>query len=153
MSVMDRKPGIYREAATLLVNDLNRAAPIPGGWSIDVSDALVVVFSMAARSEPVAISSEVWDPDWFDVGDSPEERHEMAVAEATETLGSELLEVFEVWGLDVLRCSADGAPLDICTGVWGCRDSSHAVGVVGELSAGAIAATPWMLAPAANPTD
>ncbi len=150
---MDRQLGTYREAASLLANDLNRAAPVPGGWSIDVSEALVVQVSMGARSEPVAISSEVWDPDWFDVGDTPEERHGMAVAEATETLGSELLEVLDVWGLDVLRCGADGAPLGFCTGVWDCQGAPHAVGVVGELPAGAIAVTPWMLTPAADPPD
>jgi len=46
---MDRQLGTYREAASLLANDLNRAAPVPGGWSIDVSEALVVQVSMGAR--------------------------------------------------------------------------------------------------------
>lgn len=135
---MDRDPSIFRDGAMLLSRDFDRALPVPGGWRIDVSDDLVVTVSMGDRVEMLEFSDEVDDPDWFDVAETPAQRREALVAEASEALCDEMLEALPVWDVEPPRCAIHGARLGVCSGVWFCQ-KSHDVCDVGALTADDVA--------------
>lgn len=79
----------------MLAGDFERALPVPGGWRIGVSDDFAVLVSMGERTESLELSDVVDDPEWFDAGGDPEQRREALVAEATEALYDEMLDVFD----------------------------------------------------------
>lgn len=126
---LDRDPSIFREAALLLSRDLERALPVPGGWRISVFDDFSASVTAGGRSESLELSDVVDDPGWFDVGENPEERREVLVAEASEALYDEMLDRM----VGIPRCRIHDAPLGVCSGVWFCS-ASHDVCEVGGLT-------------------